>query len=105
MSFRDLEFERSQEIFPTQVHAVIAYVLDIYKSRCSDPLLWRKSPALSGHSKLKWRAPVNALNNARFVHAGRVMHNSAHIHVHIQGGGGGGGGGGCIVSGAHIASF
>ena len=22
---------------------------------------------LSGHSKLKWRAPVNALNNARFV--------------------------------------
>ena len=40
---------------------------DISKPRCSSLSLWRKSPVLFRHSKLNWRAPVNALNNARFV--------------------------------------
>jgi len=40
---------------------------DISKPTCSSLSLWRKSPVLSGHSKLNWRALVNDLNNARFV--------------------------------------
>ena len=36
---------------------------------CSTLSLWRKSPVLSGHSKLKWRAPVSVHNNTRFVNS------------------------------------
>lgn len=39
----------------------------ISNTRCSSLLLRKKSPVLSRHSKLQFRAPIKALYNARFV--------------------------------------